>query len=290
MLAIADSGSTKADWKVINDAGQVLDLSTKGFNPNYHTHEEIVAAMEAQFLPKVSGESIHKVIFYGAGCWDAGRKSRIANALRAVFINAEIEVEHDLLAAARATCGHQPGITCILGTGSNSILYDGEKEVDNVTNLGYLIGDEGSGGHLGKKLIQAYFYREMPADLAEKFEKWVPGGKSEILDNIYGGPSPAVYLASFARFGSDNRLHPFIQELVESAFDEFLTRHVCKYEGHQTLPVHFVGSVAYYYEPVLDKVLARLNLTKGILIKKPIHNLARFHLENGDAARSLTKA
>jgi N-acetylglucosamine kinase-like BadF-type ATPase len=287
MLAIADSGSTKADWKIINDKGEILDLSTMGFNPNYHSKEIIIDALEAQLAPKVNTEMIRKVLFYGAGCWDSGRKEKIASAMRQVFINAEIEVDHDLLAAARATCGDKPGISCILGTGSNSILFDGEKEVDNVTNLGFLLGDEGSGSHLGKKIIRAYFYREMPEDLKEQFKEWVPGGKSEILDNIYGEGSPAVYLASFARFLSNNKNHPFITEIVYECFEEFVRRHICKYENHQNLPIHFIGSVAYYFKHVLDRVLKDKGLELGVVIKKPIHNLAKFHIEQGGFKKAL---
>ncbi|MCR9289535.1 MAG: hypothetical protein NXI23_19345 [Bacteroidetes bacterium] len=289
MLAIADSGSTKADWKIINDQGEVTDISTMGFNPNYHSKKMIIEALEKGFASKINTEMIHRVLFYGAGCWDPGRKEKIASALRQVFINAEIEVDHDLLAAARATCGDQPGISCILGTGSNSILFNGEKEIDNITNLGFLLGDEGSGSHLGKKIIRSYFYREMPDDLKEDFKKWVPGGKSEILDNIYGEGSPAVYLASFAKFLSDNRTHPFIQEIVYLSFDEFITRHVCKYENHENLPIHFIGSVAYYFKNILAKVLKSKNLTLGVVIKKPINNLSKFHLEQGDIKKSFAK-
>lgn len=287
MIAIADSGSTKADWKIINDRGDVLDISTMGFNPNYHSKDVIIEALEEQFVPKVSAESIHRIFFYGAGCWDSGRKEKIASAMRQVFINAEIEVDHDLLAAARATCGDNPGITCILGTGSNSILFDGRTEIDNVTNLGFLIGDEGSGSHLGKELIRSYFYREMPEDLKLIFKDWIPGGKSEILDNVYGKKYPAVYLASFARFLSNNREHPFIQNIVYESFKEFITRHVCKYENHQNLPIHFVGSVAYFFEKVLNRVLIEKGLKMGIIIKKPIHNLAKYHMESGDITKAL---
>ncbi len=288
MIAIADSGSTKADWKILDDSGERLSYSTMGFNPNYHSKEMIVETLKRDMLPKVVGMVIHKIKFYGAGCWDYGRKKHIQDAIMQIFPDSEVEIEHDLLAAARATCGNKAGIACILGTGSNSILYDGEIEVDNVTNLGFLIGDEGSGSHLGKKLIRAYFYRELPADLEKMFKNWIPGGKSEILDNVYNNKAPAVYLATFAKFLSNNRTHPFIENLVSRSFDEFITRHVCKYENYKKLPIHFVGSVAYYFQNVLSKVLEDKGLEMGIVIKKPIENLVKFHIERGDLAEVLT--
>jgi len=173
----------------------------------------------------------------------------------------------------------EPGIACILGTGSNSCLYDGEFEVDNVPSLGYLLGDEGSGSYLGRMFVRSYFYREMPADLAAIFEKVHPGGKEEIIEAMYNGPAPNVYLASHAKILSDNREHPFVKELVYEGLNDFVQRHVKKYEGHQTLPINFIGSIAFYFREVLDKVLTDNGMTLGAIIKKPIFNLVKYHLE-----------
>lgn len=157
-----------------------------------------------------------------------------------------------------------------------------------MTNLGFLIGDEGSGSHLGKKLIRSFFYRELPKELSNNLKNWIPGGKSEILDNVYKGKAPAVYLASFAKFLSNNIDHPYIHNLVKKSFLEFILRHVCKYENHQNLPVHFIGSVGYHFKHILAEILNEKGLQMGIVIKKPIENLAKFHLERGDAAQVLT--
>ncbi len=282
MIFIADSGSTKADWTPVVNGKKGEKISTRGFNPNYWKSDEIVAELQKKFIHEADVDNTKKVIFYGSGCWDAKRKKIVSDALEKIFPNAKIEVQHDLLASARATCGKEPGIACILGTGSNSVLFDGKDEVDNVTNLGYLIGDEGSGTHLGRKIIQAYFYREMPADLQPHFEELVPGGKAEILDNLYQKEHPNLYLSRFTRFLNQYYEHPFVKELSKDCFREFVKRHVCKYEGHETLPIHFVGSIAHYFEEALrDVIVDEFGLTMGKIVKAPINNLVAYHLQNG---------
>ena len=279
MILIADSGSTKADWMCIQDGKIGQKVSTKGFNPNAWTTDEIIAELEGDFQQKMPLSSIEKVIFYGSGCWGPCRKKIVADALKVIFPSSIVEVEHDLLASARATCGDEPGIACILGTGSNSVLYDGKIEVDNVTNLGHLAGDEGSASHIGRKLLQAYFYRELPEELEQSFEILTPGGREEVLNRLYKNPRPNLYLASFSRFINVHKKHLVIWNLVKESFTEFIRRHVCKYEGHQHLPIHFVGSIAYYYSDILAEVLAEEGLHLGQIIKQPIHNLVAYHVQ-----------
>lgn len=279
MIFIADSGSTKADWTPVVNGAKGETYSTKGFNPNFWKSDEIVEELQKEFVKDNPVADASKVVFYGSGCWDAKRKKTISDALEQIFPNADIEVQHDLLASARATCGDDPGIACILGTGSNSCLYDGIYEADNVTNLGYLAGDEGSGSHLGRMLIRTYFYREMPAELEKAFEKEVPGGKTEILDNLYQKEHPNLYLSRFTRFMNAYIDHPFIQDIAHQSFSEFIRRHVLKYEGHETLNIHFVGSISHFFEPQLRKVMADFGLNMGQVIKAPIDNLVAYHLE-----------
>ncbi|MCI5083938.1 MAG: hypothetical protein MRY78_19730 [Saprospiraceae bacterium] len=276
MIVIADSGSTKADWKLI-DAEQTSSVSTMGFNPVFHDDQLIYNELQQTFTEPATLNATQEVYYYGSGCWDAGRKSIIANALGRLFKNARIIVEHDLLAAARATCGTQPGIACIMGTGSNSCLYDGHTVIDNVTNIGFLLGDEGSGTHLGKQLLQAYFYREMPKELIKALEEWYPEGPAGILDKIYGKETPNVYLASFTRFLSEHHDHFFVKQLLYKCFSEFIDRHVRKYPGCNQIPVHFIGSVAYYFQDILKFVLQERNLQSGNFIRKPIDYLVQFH-------------
>jgi glucosamine kinase len=277
MIIVVDSGSTKADWQ-LSDTKGTESIHTRGVNPVFVDEQEIFDILAPVFANHRAAQLATHIFFYGAGCWDEGRNNRVSVALKRLFPNAAIEVHHDLLGAARATCGNQPGIACIIGTGSNTCLYDGHTVTDNVTNLGYLIGDEGSGTWLGKELIRAYFYREMPEDLVVLFEAQFPGGEAEILNRIYEGEdTPNVYLGSFTRFFSANKQHLFIQHLLYHAFATLIDRHVRKYHGHNTLPVHFIGSVAYIFHDVLKVVLAERNMSAGVFIQKPIDNLTAFH-------------
>lgn len=279
MLVVCDGGSTKADWKIWKADGTVASVTTQGFNPNYNSEEQITAIAGSELQAAFDVQAPGKVFYYGAGCWEARRKGIVASALGRVFTGSTLEIHHDLLAAARATCGNDPGIACILGTGSNSVLYDGEQEIDNVTNLGFLLGDEGSGAAIGKKLVQAFFYREMPEDLKPVIERACPNGRQDILDEVYGrGSVPAAYLASFVRHFSPLQQHPFVKNIIKESFLEFLTRHVCKYEGHQILPIHFVGSVAFFHQDILREALQELKLRPGVVLHKPIFNLLNYHM------------
>ena len=276
MIVVADSGSTKADWKIIGNE-KIKSISTMGFNPVFHSDDQIFNELNKTLVPAIPVAEALQVYYYGAGCWDERKKAIVEKALRKVFNNANIEVQHDLLAAARATCGNDPGVACILGTGSNSCLYDGEKVIDNVTNLGFLLGDEGSGTHLGKKLVRAYFYRELPDELEKQIDLLFPNGRGTILDKVYDGNPPNVYLASLTKILSQFQEHFIIQKLIYRSFCEFIDRHVRKYKGHQELPVHFIGSVGYHFRAIMETVLKERGLQAGVFIKKPIDYLVQFH-------------
>ncbi len=278
MLIIADVGATKADWVVVKDGGEQQAISTTGFSPNYVAGDKISEIIRHELVEKLPFEINGQVFYYGTGCWDTGRRQVVIDAIQRELPKATINVSHDLLAAARATCGHQPGIACILGTGSNSVLYDGEHEADNVTNLGFLLGDEGSGAQIGKMFLQAYFYREMPVELHPIIEQVCPNGRKDILDKVYSGGIPAAYLASFTQLFADHQDHHFVRKIVKQSFNEFLTRHVAKYKNHETLPVSFVGSVAYHFQGILKEALHELDLHAGVFVQKPIGNLVKYHL------------
>lgn len=280
MLIIVDSGSTKADWQVINTDGSRELHTTMGFNPFFHDEDRIETELKKSFVKDVNVVEAKKIYFYGAGCSDKMRCEIVKRGLERIFVNAEtIAVEHDLLGSARATCGNEAGIACIIGTGSNTCLYDGKDVIDNVSNLGYLLGDEGSGSHLGKLLIRAYFYRELSDDMIEFFHEEYGNNKRVILNKIYGD-SPNVYLASFARFFSKHKSHFYIQKLANEAFAELTRRHILKYNGCNNIPIHFVGSVAYHFQDILKTTLEEHNLSLGVVIQKPIDALVDFHLKN----------
>lgn len=277
MDIIADCGSTKSDWLLVQGGRNQRLENTVGFSPFFHTTEDIRAILATQLAPKINGEMVEHVWFYGTGIHDEHRAEIVAAALRGLFPKAEVTVEHDLLGAARATCGRQAGIACILGTGSNSCYYDGQKILDNVPSLGWLLGDEGSGTHLGKELLRSWFYRELPTDLQSAFNAAYPEGPDAIKDRVYEKGANA-YLATFTRFLGDNLNHPYVQHLVSESFGEFLDRHVRKYSGSQQVPVNFVGSIAHHFQEILAKCMEERKLKLGLVIRKPIYTLADYHL------------
>jgi glucosamine kinase len=279
MFIIADSGSTKADWTIVKPDGTTFLVSTMGFNPFYHTADFIAAELNKEFVRQVPCKEINKVIYYGTGIHDNYRANIVADGLKQIFPNATVDVEHDLLASARATCGKNPGIACIIGTGSNTCLYDGEKITDNVSNLGFMAGDEGSGSDLGRRLIQAYFYRELPKELKDDFDEKYPEGPTAIKNRLYE-PGANVFLASFTRFLSEHKEHYFVQKLVGAAFQSLIDRHICKYNGNTGVPIHFVGSIAYYFQEILRIELHLRGMKMGDIVRKPIDNLVAYHLDN----------
>lgn len=279
MLIIVDSGSTKADWQIIHADGRRELRTTMGFNPFFHDEDRVESELKKDFVHHVAAEKVEAVYFYGAGCSSKLRCDTIKRGLERVFMHAAVEVDHDLLASARAACGSAEGIACIIGTGSNTCLYDGKNVIDNVSNLGYLLGDEGSGSHLGKLLIRGYFYRELPDDIQEKFIAEYGADKSVFVNHIYS-EGANVYLANFSRFFSANRTHFYIQKLAAEAFTELTKRHILKYEGCHHLPINFVGSVAHHFQDILKIVLDEHDLNLGIIIKKPIDKLVEYHLQN----------
>jgi len=277
-LLIADSGSTKTDWVLADEKGNLRAFSTVGFNPLYHSESFIAEACRTVFDPEsMPYEAVEAIHYYGASVWDAEKAAKIQAALAQLFQRAEIEVEHDLLGAGRAACGREPGIACIIGTGSNTCLFDGVDVIDNITNLGYFAGDEGSGAHLGKALVKAYFYRELPPLLKAALESRYPGGKQEFLENIYEKPSPNVFLASLTRFLHEHIDHLFVQKLVYRCFATFIDRHVRKYPGHLTYPIHFIGSVAFHFRDILTLILEERCMNPGRFVQKPIDRLVEFH-------------
>jgi len=281
MIMIADCGSTKCDWLLVYGGRDQRLENTVGFSPFFHTTEEIKAILESQLLPKLETTDVEEIYFYGTGVHDEQRAEIVAAAIRAVFPKAVVEVEHDLLGAARATCGRSPGIACILGTGSNSCYYDGIKILDNVPSLGWLLGDEGSGTHLGKALLRAKFYRELPADLNAAFDEAYPEGMDAIKDRVYEKGANA-YLATFTQFLGTHLEHPFVQDLAAACLGEFLDRQASKYNGAQYVPVHFVGSIAHHFQDILIKCMEERKLKPGIIVRKPIYPLADYHKVSGE--------
>ncbi len=279
MILIADSGSTKTDWNALNHTEVLQNVQTLGFNPMYQEAEDIYEELNKSLLPNLNDKNPTAIYFYGAGCSSAERNKKVSDALERLFPGSEIHVDHDLLSAARALCGHKPGIACILGTGSNTCLYDGAQIIDNVPSLGFLLGDEGSGAYLGKLLMRAYFYRELPEELAQSLKNTYKISKNEFLDNLYNAEVPSRYMATFAKFAHDKRKHPVIKEMIYANFENFFERHVLKYKGHQELPVNFVGSIAYFFSETLKQSAQKYGLHIETIIQSPSEGLIKYHQE-----------
>ncbi|GAB3534390.1 ATPase [Pontibacter brevis] len=279
MILIADSGSTKTDWRMMDATGVYENIYTAGINPQYLESAQIYNIFAAELLPHLREKNPSQIFFYGAGCSSPEQNLRVEEALKKAFPDSEASIDHDLLAAARALCGHQPGVACILGTGSNSCLYDGKNISDNIPSLGYLIGDEGSGANLGKMLLRAYMYRELPEELALSLKNRYSLTKNSILDALYRTDMPSAYLASFAKFMHEKRKDPVIHAMIYQNFDEFFERHVCKYKGYTEVPVNFVGSVAFHFSDTLHQVAKKYGVRIGTIITSPSEGLIAYHRE-----------
>lgn len=274
---IADSGSTKTDWRIISNDQEIGVISTIGFNPVLTNTELIIKELAPVFADNSLNQSVEAIHYYGAGCWNVDSCSVVLKALASIFPTAEINVTNDLLGAARAVCGHEAGIACILGTGANSCLYDGKKIVDNIPALGFIMGDEGSGAYLGKRLLQSYFYRALPKEIAEKLTATHAISKKIMLEQVYYNKGGNRYLASFAKFLIREKEHPFVKQLITDSFDIFIKRQLLKYENTTEYPIHFIGSIAYFLKDILSDTLATNGLQLGKIIKQPIEGLVDFH-------------
>ncbi len=279
MIAVCDIGGSKGDWGFIHPDNKIVLAETAGFNPFIHDSNLFVDQLISAFKD-IPLQEVKKVYYYGTGCREESSKEKVRRFLSLVFTGAVLEVDIDLLASARATCGHHKGIACILGTGANSGLYDGKYIEDNIPTLGYLAGDEGSGAHLGKLLIRSYFYREMPQDIREEFEIFFPGKHEKILQGLYTNPPANQFLASFTQFVSKHLSHPFTQKILDQNFQAFIDTQLSKYPGYQTLPANFVGSIAYYFQNQLIKCLEKNKIKAGTIISKPLQNLIQYHIED----------
>lgn len=273
---IADSGATKAEWCLVN-GGKIKTIFTQGISPYFLNTEQITDLLIKELKPKLKNVSIDEVFYYGTGCANTENAKSVKKAITNVLPGSKVAVTHDLMAAARALCGRKKGIACILGTGSNSCYYDGKKIVKNSPGLGYVLGDEGSGAYLGKKVIQYYLYGTFDDELMGRFDVTYTTNKAEILENVYKKPLPNRYLAGFARFLADNRGHYMIENIIEDGLNDFFFNHLCKYRETWTLPVSFAGSVAFGFKDVLQDLCNSYEFDLGRVMKNPMEGLLEYH-------------
>ena len=273
---IADSGSSKAEWCLVNGKSKKTFL-TQGLSPYFLSAEQIEYIIEQELMPKLKNVQPDEVYFYGTGCSNPDNVKLVRKAIQRIFNDATVMVDHDLMGAARALCGNEKGIACILGTGSNSCYYNGKKIMKNSPGLGYVLGDEGSGAYLGRKVIQYFLYNTFDPDLADRFRAKFNTNSDEILSAVYKKPLPNRYLASYAIFLAENRGHYMIENILEDGFNDFFFNHVLKYREAWTTAINFTGSVAYGFKDVLKDMCSGYELQLGSVLKKPIDGLVKFH-------------
>ena len=275
MILLADGGSTKTEWCVAEHGKQVQCILTKGINPYFYSEDEISREIQSGLIPELKISTFDALYFYGAGCLP--EKIPVMQRTLGKHLDAKtIAVNSDILAAVRGLSGKDPGIVCILGTGSNSCFYDGEKIVANVPALGFILGDEGSGAVLGKLLVGDILKNQLPAELKEKFLQQFDLTQAMIIERVYRQPFPNRFLASLSPFLAQNIEAPEIRTLALNAFKAFLNRNVKQYD-YQQHKVHFVGSIAFYYKEILEEAMGECGMQLGSIVQSPMEGLITYH-------------
>lgn len=279
MILLAESGSTKTDWRIIDGAIDVVAVQTEGINPYFQDKTEIMRLLIEQLVPNVEVNAVSEIYYYGTGITDDTKRSTVASALNEVFVNCKTsEIESDVLAAARGLFGYQSGIAVILGTGSNSCLYENGKIRFQIPPLGFWLGDEGSGGHLGKMLLLSYLHKEMSPNLRAKFEEEFGAlDRLEVLELAYRRPNPNRYFASYARFVLANKQDAQVAQLIQGSFYAFFKIYLLKYPDIKQQSVGFIGSIAYYFQTELKAVADELGVHTAKIMKTPMEGLINYH-------------
>ncbi|TAE13199.1 MAG: hypothetical protein EAZ95_11520 [Bacteroidetes bacterium] len=277
MKLIADSGGTKTEWLLIAPDGTQTSYITQGINAYFHTSESIYEILKPELLDNMNVAPPAEIFFYGAGCATADRQGMVHHALSRLFPNSQITVQHDLIGACRALCGNEAGIVCILGTGSNACLYDGNEIASEERSLGYILGDEGSGAYLGKQIVTAYLQNRLAPSIAKDFANQFDITRSELLERVYRGEYPNRYLAQFSRFFIDHLHDEDCYAMVFESFADFIDRYVCTIPNHMEYKVHCSGSVGFYYKKVFERVLWAKRMELGKVIHTPIEGLMEYH-------------
>ena len=278
MILIADGGSTKTTWCLVDAHSTRSLFHTEGYNPEFIGTAGIIASLHQSLPTTLAPTTITEVHYYGASVVSAQQVATVADAMQAVFPQAQVFVGHDLLAAARALLGRQPGFAAILGTGTNSCVYDGERIAHNVDSLGYFLGDEGSGAFIGKALLRDYLRGDMPPGLEAEFRTTYGLERDAILDHLYNQPFPNRFIASFAKFAYDHNNVRYCRQLVVEAFDSFFRNIIKKYPDYQAHTFNCVGSVGYNFRDALAQVAAAHGMQVGKIIRSPIDDLVSYHL------------
>ena len=280
MIVIADGGSTKTNWCLINEAGRKIHFNTEGYNPYFAKQDYIENSLRTTLPDTLDPSKLEEVYYYGAGCSTDANKKIVADAMQKVFVNAKINVDHDLLASCRALLGDEPGFAAILGTGTNTCLYDGKGIALNIDSLGYFLGDEGSGSNIGKRLLADYMKGFMPKGLSESFFNIYGLSNEDIFDNIYNKPLPNRFCASFSKFLYDFKTvyTEYAEDVIDTAFTAFFEKLVIHYPNYNKHLLNVVGSVGYSFRDRLSVVADKYEMGVGKIIRSPIDDLVEYHL------------
>jgi N-acetylglucosamine kinase-like BadF-type ATPase len=279
MFFVVESGSTKSDWVLIENKNNQSFYSTMGFNPYFHSSDRIESELRSNSDIMKVADSIRGVYFYGAGCSSSELNQIVEIGLSRIFPNAEIQVEHDLLACAYSTYSGNPVISCIIGTGSNSCYFDGKNVSEEIPALGYILGDEGSGSFFGKQLISNFLYKRLPREISDDFIQTYNLGKDELIDRVYMRENANVFIASFMPFIAKHKSHEYIKKMVRDGFKRFLEIHVSCYRNYREVEVNFVGSISEIFEEQLREAAIEFGIQIGRIIRRPVDSLVNYHLK-----------
>jgi glucosamine kinase len=277
MILIADSGSTKTDWRIVSPGGKISQLNTIGFNPYQYTPENLLETIRKELIGSVPS-SIKEIHFYGAGCKSEASKSMLKDAFEILFPEANTQVQDDLTGAVRSLASNKKGFVAILGTGTNACIAENGDINIQLPSLGYILGDEGSGAFLGKELIRRYMLNRLPPELSLRMEKRFELNRDSIVENIYRKPFPNRYLAGFAKWIFQNKEDAVLSEIILQSFRSFFELYICPHPEHKSIPFHATGSVAYYFSAYLKTVAQEYGITVGTITESPIAGLTLYHL------------
>ncbi len=278
-ILLADSGATKCEWCLADSKKRTQTIFTQGISPFFLDTGQIERIIREELLPGLKKPKVDAVFYYGTGCSNPQNVKIVKKAISNVFPGAKVEVTYDLMAAARGLCGHNKGMAANLGTGSFACYYDGRKIAKLSAGIGYVLGDEGSGAYLGKKVIQYYLYNTFDEELRYKFDEKYKTDRAGILENVYKKPLPNRYLASFTMFLAENRNHFMVENIIEDGLNDFFFTHLCKYNESWKLPIHFTGGVAYAFRDVVMELCHSYQFEPGVILKTPMEGLVKYHVQ-----------
>ncbi|TKB97049.1 N-acetylglucosamine kinase [Pedobacter cryophilus] len=281
MIIIADGGSTKTNWCIVDSTGKKTLFNTEGYNPYFSDTDYIIASMKKNMPADLPSSEIKEVYYYGAGVHNEEKAAIVSDALKVIFKNAEIKIGHDLLAAARALLDDKRGFAAILGTGTNTCIYDGEDIEFNIDSLAYILGDEGSGCYIGKKLLGDYIRGYMPENVRQTFWETFKLTPDDILNTVYTQPLPNRFCASFSKFVYDITVDiEYSRGIVKSSFNDFFKNLVSHYPNYKEFEFNCIGSVAYNFRNVLEEVALEYDMKMGKIIRSPIDDLVKYHMKH----------